>query len=293
MEGHIKLYRKFLEWEWYSDINTKMVFIHMLLKANWREGSFKGVTIPRGSFVSSLPKLVCETGLTEREIRTAIAHLKKTGEVTDKPTNKYTVFTISNYDSYQTNDKQNDIQETDERHSNDILTTTIEEDKENKELNNNICAFEIVGGSSDSDKKAEAKRRKDERRVAVLELFEDLWKLYPHKRGKDKVSFSEKEEVYKIGRERMVVGIERYKAEWERDKGWRKALYGSSFFKGGYKDYIADDYTPLETGSKPAEKAPAGKGNQFHNFHQRDTDYDAIMLQDLQRQGKDDSNNGE
>ena len=121
-----------MEWEWYENINTCRLFIHMFLKANWKDGKFQGTTVPRGSFVSSTKKLSEETKLTEREIRTAISNLKKTGEVTSKSTNKYTVFTVVNYDLYQTNDIQNDTQTTFKRHSNDILTTTIEERKERK-----------------------------------------------------------------------------------------------------------------------------------------------------------------
>lgn len=129
---YIKLNRKIVEWEWYSDINTCRLFIHMLLKANWKEGKFQGTTVPRGSFVSSIGKLSEETCLTIREVRTAISHLKMTGEVTSKTTNKYTVFTVNNYDSYQSTDKQDDNQPTSERQSNDKPTTTIEEYKEGK-----------------------------------------------------------------------------------------------------------------------------------------------------------------
>lgn len=140
MDGsYIKLSRGLLDWEWYSDINTTRAFIHMLLKANWRDGNFKGVPVPRGSFVSSIGKLANETGLTEREIRTAISHLKTTGEVTSKTTNKFTVFSVVKYDLYQASDKQNVSKEPSKRHSNDIQTTTIEEKKEwkkgNKEKN--------------------------------------------------------------------------------------------------------------------------------------------------------------
>ena len=61
--NYIKLSRGLLDWEWYTDINTTRLFIHMLLKANWKDGNFKGTTIPRGSFVSSIGKLSGETGL--------------------------------------------------------------------------------------------------------------------------------------------------------------------------------------------------------------------------------------
>ena len=66
MRDYIKVSRSMLDWEWYSDINTSRLFIHMLLKANWKDGNFKGTTVPRGSFVSSIRKLADETSLTER-----------------------------------------------------------------------------------------------------------------------------------------------------------------------------------------------------------------------------------
>lgn len=141
--NYIKLNRKILEWEWYKNINTKIIFLHCMLKANWKDGKFEGTTVPRGSFISSIPKLSLETDLTVREVRTALEHLKATGELTVKTTSKYSVFTVNNYNLYQDNDTQNDVQTTGERHSNDILsagerhsidslTTTIEERKESK-----------------------------------------------------------------------------------------------------------------------------------------------------------------
>lgn len=145
MEGnYIKLYRSLLEWEWYKNINTKVLFLHMLLRANWKEGKFEGKVIPIGSFVSSVSALASETDLTPREIRTAIEHLKSTGELTVKSYSKYSVFTVNNYCLYQATDKQNDKQTTSyrqtndkqttsDRHSNDKQTTTIEEKKEYKE----------------------------------------------------------------------------------------------------------------------------------------------------------------
>lgn len=117
--NYIKINRSILEWEWYKNINTKILFLHMLLKANWKDYKFEGKEINRGSFVSSISNLAFETSLTEREIRTAISHLKTTGEVTSKGHNKYTVFTVVKYNLYQSIDKQIDKQETNERQTND------------------------------------------------------------------------------------------------------------------------------------------------------------------------------
>lgn len=140
--NYIKINRSMLDWEWYTDINTTRLFIHMILRANWKDGKFRGTTVPRGSLISSFRKLADETSLTEREVRTAISHLEETGEVTHEGHSKYSVFTVVNYDKYQFKDTQEDKQESSNRHSNDILTTTIEEGKkERRKEGNNSTSF--------------------------------------------------------------------------------------------------------------------------------------------------------
>lgn len=98
---YIKLSRKILDWEWYGNINTCRVFIHMLLKAYWKDKKIEGTVIPRGSFPSSYGRLAEETQLTVDEVRTAVKHLISTKEITKNATSKYTVFTVNNYDAYQ------------------------------------------------------------------------------------------------------------------------------------------------------------------------------------------------
>ena len=112
-ENFIKIDRKILQWEWYKNEHTKNVFLHCLLKAYWKEKKYEGKIIPRGSFISSIGKMAEETGLTPMEVRTALKHLKLTNEVTSKGTNKNTVFTVTNYDLYQS--KQQAEQQTDNK----------------------------------------------------------------------------------------------------------------------------------------------------------------------------------
>ena len=106
MGDYIKIYRSLIEWEWYRNVNTKTLFLHMLLKANWKDGKFEGENISRGSFVSSLQILSNETSLSIREVRTAISHLEKTGELTVKRHAKFSVFIINKYSQFQTSDTQ-------------------------------------------------------------------------------------------------------------------------------------------------------------------------------------------
>ena len=112
---YIKLFRKMLNWEWYTDINTKVLFLHCLLKANWKDGSWHGYEYKRGQFITSLPSLAKETGLSIRQVRTALDHLKSTGEVTVKNYPKFRIITVVSYDSFQGSDRQNDRKTTSNR----------------------------------------------------------------------------------------------------------------------------------------------------------------------------------
>ncbi len=139
----IKLFSKFTEWEWYKDPNTMRLFVHCLLKANWKEAKFMGEVIPRGSFVTSLDKLAKELGLTVQEIRTALKHLISTNEVTSKSTNKYRIITVVNYELYQRVNKQPNSPLTGNQQATNNQLTTIEEYIEYKTnieyKNNSVC----------------------------------------------------------------------------------------------------------------------------------------------------------
>lgn len=130
---YIKLNRKIIGWEWYLNINVKTLFIHCLLKANWKDGRFEGKEVKRGSFVTSLEKLSKETGLSVRQVRTALDKLFLTGELTSTSFSKYRIVTVVNYNQYQLCDKQADNQLTSKRQASDKQVTTIEEKKEKKE----------------------------------------------------------------------------------------------------------------------------------------------------------------
>ncbi len=100
-ETFIKLYRSLTEWEWYKDTNTKSLFLHLLLTVEIKEKKFQGYTIPKGSRVCSYPKLAEETGLSVQSVRTAINHLKSTGELTVSKTPKFSIISMVNWGRYQ------------------------------------------------------------------------------------------------------------------------------------------------------------------------------------------------
>ena len=98
---YIKLDRNLLRWRWYKDSNTTRVFIHLLLTANYGDLDFENITVLRGQAVISYKSLSEELGISYKSARTALEHLKQTGEVATKAYPKYQVVTLLNYDKYQ------------------------------------------------------------------------------------------------------------------------------------------------------------------------------------------------
>lgn len=121
---YIKLYEQITEWEWYKDINTFRLFVHLLLKANYKDVNFRGRIIHRGQIVTSLSSLAANTSLSIRQVRDSLNHLVMTGEVTNESTSQYRVITISKYDDYQAGDKRDDKQVT-----NDVTSKRQTNDK--------------------------------------------------------------------------------------------------------------------------------------------------------------------
>ena len=136
MSGYIKIHRKLIDWGWYSDPTTKVVFLHLLLTANYKESEFKGQKIAPGQTVVGVKALAEKLGLTVQNVRTALSHLEASGEITRKSTNRFSVVTIANWGKYQladdelTNNQQStNNQLTNNQQSTNNQLTTLEERK--------------------------------------------------------------------------------------------------------------------------------------------------------------------
>ena len=137
--GFITLHRQILDWEWFENSETLHLFIFLLLSANFVDGNFKGRLVRRGQLVTSLPKISTGTGLSIQQTRTALEHLKSTGEITDESSSQYRVITIVKYDQYQklTDDSTVNQQATNRR-SNRQSTDDLTGNQQQYNNNNNI-----------------------------------------------------------------------------------------------------------------------------------------------------------
>lgn len=212
--GFIKFFRKMTEWEWYTDGNTYRVFTHLLLTANYKETNYKGVTIYPGQTVTGRKALADALHISERNVRTALKHLKSTNEITIETTSKFSVVTVVNWELYQchlgevTNESTNEL--TNNRPASDQQVTTPKEYKKENKERNNISSNKLP----------------DE--------FDELWEMYPRKEGKKKAK-----DAYIRARkngtsfEDVMNGIRNYQNHIEQTGIDRKYIkMGSTYFNG-------------------------------------------------------------
>ena len=149
LEGFVIEYRKIMQWEWYTDVNTAHLFRHCILRANYQDTMWRGIEVKRGSFITSLQTLSTETGLTVKQVRTALEKLEKTGEVANCSTSKYRIITVKNYDLYQLEGKQKGKQEGNVRANKRAVKRQSEGKQratDNKYISNDIYNKETSGG---------------------------------------------------------------------------------------------------------------------------------------------------
>ena len=235
----------------------------MLLKANWKDGRFQGADVPRGSFVSSISRLALETGLSEMQVRTALKHLKATGEVTGCQQAKFTVFTVNNYNKYQADNRViTEVQQpcnrevTREQQADNTRVTTIEEKKEVKK------------GRMEEGKKVDhmssctsADRTPEYPYKAVIDYLNTKMGTSYRASSKDtqKHIRARFQEGYTLIDFEKV--IDKKVREWKGTE-FEKFLRPSTLFGSKFENYLN------QTG-----RIGHAEGNKFNNFQPRDYDF--------------------
>lgn len=128
-EGWLKIYREFLDWELYHDINCRSTFLHLLLTCTYKDIKHKGGILRAGQRAIQLRSLAAEIGISLQNLRTSLHKLKNHRCITVLSTQKETIITVVNWEHYQacselpTHQKKN--QHTTNTNSNTATNTTI------------------------------------------------------------------------------------------------------------------------------------------------------------------------
>ena len=187
--GYVKLWRKafdsglhrnhmaFTAWMW--------ILGHAAHKPHRQIVGSTFVDLKPGQLVVGRKSLSVELGMSERNIRTVLQLLEKCENVTIKPTNKYSILTVVNWELYQAEDIQATNKPTSSRPAPDQPPTTIKNEKNEKheERNpkgNSATAKPAAGSEEESLLTKSGKRLTGKR----LTAFKRLWDAFADKRGK-------------------------------------------------------------------------------------------------------------
>ena len=201
----IKLDRNITEWGWYQDANTFRVFIHLLIKASIKNREYAGIIIKRGEYITTYDRISTELKLSIQQSRTALEHLKSTGEITITRYSKFQVISIKNYDFYQSNYKNqqsNNNQSTINQQSNNNQITI------NQQSNNNQITIKQECKESKEEKECKESKELEEESVASTtppDTFKTQETQNKTQKTQNKTQETQKEVKHKFGEYKHVM----------------------------------------------------------------------------------------
>ena len=154
----------------------------------------------------------------------------------------------------------------------EYLLIDVPEKRANVVINSISGRRNLISGERNEQSRVENSRVKNNT-MCIADanaLFERVWKLYPLKKGKGKISDAAKKRIAAIDYNEMARAIERYK-KYVDSVDYLHYQNGSTFFNSGYIDYLDANYTVANT-----PKQSNQKNNQFGQMMQQDYDIEQL-----------------
>lgn len=146
------------------------------------------ITLKPGQMIVGRQKLALDLNMSEQNVRTCLSSLESFGNITIEPTNKFSVITVVNWESYQSfeedfNQQANQQLTSGSPATNQQLTTSKEVKKVKKEKKERqySASGDAVGSQTDPFYLTKKKRKLSGKR---LETFERFFEAFGLKRGK-------------------------------------------------------------------------------------------------------------
>jgi hypothetical protein len=248
--GFVKLWRKYIDDGWIRNHKLWAFWTWCLLKATHKEFDaivgFQTVHLMPGQFITGRHKACEETGLTEQEYRTVTAFLAKEGKLTIKSTNKYSIITIVNWNTYQSTNP--DDQPTDQPTTNQQVTTY----KNIKNIKNKETPDNILSEISDL-----GKRYPDQE--IINQVFQAISSTRKSNRIADNVKLSILRSWYPYPVDSIMAGIKTY-----LEKGYHHQGKDEKYLLG-----IIRNSNGTETKDAPQGQTMKSTGSRLYDAYQR------------------------
>jgi len=175
-----------------------------------------------------------------------------------------------------------------DRDSNEDITTSIAPGEVSEEV--------TYGYSPESQDVGEGTVKTDfVNREKMNEDFDRFWEAYPRKVGKSSARKQWEEQMESgVDPEDLIASAENYAKECSAHGAEERYVkHGSNFLaENRFEDYTPENYQPTQTANQPI-KRDSRPPNSFHNFDQRDTDYEALLREErLRRAERENSREG-
>ncbi|WP_410495051.1 transcriptional regulator [Cellulosilyticum sp. ST5] len=223
MGGWVRLHRKLLSSSVFENEKLLKVFIWCLLKASHKERDqvvgLNTIELTPGQFVTGRKKAASELGLKESTTDNYLKALEKLKIISMKMNSKYRVVTIENWELYQSKDEDVDSKATaDEQQIDNKVTANKQQVDTNKNVKN-------------------VKKEKNNNNVHFDAECEKIWSLYPNKKGKAQAIAKLPKLIEQYGYDAIEKCVIAYANEC-KGKDIKYVKHGSTFFNGGYLDYL-------------------------------------------------------
>ena len=228
-KGFTKVFRKIYEDNYFKkNKDAFYVFNYFIAKCNYEPKEWNGKMIKRGQFVSSFRHIADECFLDISRVRRILNKLKKDKRINWKSYKTYTVFTVLKYADYQGEDAQKTDTQTDTQSDTQADTRKASDNGQQSEKPTQKPTQKPTSTKEDKEYKEEKNNIYTNKQIT--NEFEELWKLYPNKKGKaPALKKYIKARQCGVGFDVIKTGIENY-AEAVKDKEERFIKHGSTWF---------------------------------------------------------------
>lgn len=203
--GFIVIRRSVEDWQYWGCESAVAIWVHILMRANWKDGWFMGTPVPRGSFATSVQNFADEVGVHKSTMRRWLKKFEEAGQIEVKATNKFTLINVINYAKYQDvpmvgeqtkeQSKEHSNEQTSEHSVDKQMNNPVIPNRTKKQENKNNKETNILNtfAQSDSGNPSAPKGKPEEELANVAEIylndgsawrptakdFERFKKLYP------------------------------------------------------------------------------------------------------------------